>query len=177
MKKLLIFLSLGFISLNTYANNCGGEFQPETGTCRIIGPDGKQILYNSAPPQSRGNAAPPKKIIRHITVNVPSQYGALALDEKTSSLGSSNNHSSLAEAKKAAIRQCGEKGCKVITWVKNGCIAAAGGKVGSKWKLTKAAEERGEAEQIAMSRCRKSGISDCTIVVPETCSIPDISKY
>lgn len=133
--------------------------------------------YNPNCGQNNGATSPPKKIIRHITVNVPSKYGALALDEKTSSLGSSNNQSSLAEAKKAAIRKCGEKGCKVITWVKNGCIAAAGGKVGSKWKLAKAAEERGEAEQVAMSRCRKAGISDCAIVVPETCSIPDTSQY
>lgn len=35
MKKLLVVL-LGLASLNVYANGCGGEYQPATGTCRII---------------------------------------------------------------------------------------------------------------------------------------------
>ena len=51
MKKLLIVL-LGLASLNVYANGCGGEYQPATGTCRIIDSSGRQILYNVGKPQS-----------------------------------------------------------------------------------------------------------------------------
>ncbi|MGN6954432.1 DUF4189 domain-containing protein, partial [Neisseria sp. P0015.S004] len=34
MRKLL-FVLFGLTSLNIYANGCGGEYQPATGTCRI----------------------------------------------------------------------------------------------------------------------------------------------
>lgn len=91
MKKLVLS-SLFLLSLSVYANGCPGQFDPQSGICRFQGHHGELVQYNAAPPQSGNhNATPPKKIIRHITVNVPSQYGALALDEKTSSLGSSNN--------------------------------------------------------------------------------------
>lgn len=175
MKKML-FVLLGFISLNTYAHNCGGEFDPVSGSCRIIGSDGRQIIYNSDPPQSESShqRSTPSKIIRHITVRVPSKYGALALDKSTGAIGDAVGADSLAQAKKAAIRQCNSKNCKVVAWVKNGCIAAAGGKLGKRWELINAAEERGEAERVAMARCKKAGISDCKIVVPEGCSIPDV---
>ena len=54
MKKLLIVL-LGLTSLNVYANGCGGEYQPATGTCRIIDSSGRQIIYNVGRPQSSNN--------------------------------------------------------------------------------------------------------------------------
>lgn len=57
MKKLFVVL-LGLASLNVYANGCGGEYQPATGTCRIIDSSGRQILYNV--PQSKV-AKPTKK--------------------------------------------------------------------------------------------------------------------
>ena len=50
MKKLILIL-LSLTSLNIYANGCGGEYQPATGTCRIIDSSGRQILYNV--PQSK----------------------------------------------------------------------------------------------------------------------------
>lgn len=66
MKKLL-FIFLGLASFNVYANSCGGEYQPATGTCRIIDSSGRQILYNvgtppiiqrSKQPQSRQHQCP-----------------------------------------------------------------------------------------------------------------------
>ena len=56
MKKLLVVL-LGLASLNVYANGCGGEYQPATGTCRIIDSSGRQILYNVGRPQSSNNGS------------------------------------------------------------------------------------------------------------------------
>ena len=43
MKKLLLVL-LGLSSINIYANGCGGEYQPATGTCRIIQADKFYIM-------------------------------------------------------------------------------------------------------------------------------------
>ena len=45
MKKygLILFMML---ACSPYANSCGGQFGPATGTCRIIGPDGSMIIYN-----------------------------------------------------------------------------------------------------------------------------------
>ena len=74
MKKLLAVL-LGFASLDVYANGCGGEYQPATGTCRIIDSSGRQILYNVGSPQSSNNM----NQTRIVNINVPSQYGAWAL--------------------------------------------------------------------------------------------------
>ena len=49
MKKLFfIFFGLGLVSSNTYANGCGGEYQPATGTCRIIDSSGQQIYITLA---------------------------------------------------------------------------------------------------------------------------------
>lgn len=56
MKKLL-FVLLGLTSLNVYANGCAGEYQPATGTCRIIDSSGRQILYNVGSPQSSNNGS------------------------------------------------------------------------------------------------------------------------
>ena len=70
MKKLLVVL-LGLASLNVYANGCGGEYQPATGTCRIIDSSGRQILYNV--PQSK--VAKPTKKIEYVDVHVPSKFG------------------------------------------------------------------------------------------------------
>ena len=50
MKKYGLIL-LMILACSPYANSCGGQFDPATGTCRIIGPDGRMIIYNSAPPQ------------------------------------------------------------------------------------------------------------------------------
>lgn len=177
MMKLL-FILMGLASLNTYANNCGGEFQASTGTCRIIGPDGKMIIYNSTSPQSGSGRSIPKKIIRYTEVEVPPKYGALALNKKTGIGGGAINMNSKAEAKKEAIKRCENGGsnapCKVIVWVKNGCFATA---TNSKNTLFAVAEERGRAEQVAMNRCKAAGASGCRIADHEACSIPDLSKY
>ena len=130
MKKLF-FILLGLVSFNAYANGCGGEYQPSTGTCRIIDGSGREILYN-IPPQSGNTAPPPKKIIYH-DVFVPPKFGAFAYSQKAGHIAGAVNQNSLEAAKREAIKQC-QKGsrntpCKVITWVRNGCMAAAKGKV------------------------------------------------
>ena len=40
MKKYWL-IPLMMLACSPYANSCGGQFDPATGTCRIIGPDGR----------------------------------------------------------------------------------------------------------------------------------------
>lgn len=180
MKKLVLS-SILFLSLNVYANGCPGHFDPQSGICRFQGHNGQMVQYNAAPPQSSNVATTPRKIIRHIEVNVPSKYGALALNTKTGVVSGVLNRNSEAEAKKAAIQQCKantpKASCKLAGMVKNGCLAAASGKIGNTWSLYKAAEKPGLAEQSAMHKCKADGAKDCKIIMPEGCSIPDTSQY
>ena len=120
MKKML-FVLLGLASLNVYANGCGGEYQPATGTCRIIDSSGRQILYNvGSPAQSQP---------RVVNIEVPSRYGAWAANPKTGISGGALEMDSLDAAKREAIKTCElggkNKPCKIYAWVRNGCLAVA----------------------------------------------------
>lgn len=172
MKKLLVVL-LGLASLNVYANSCGGEYQPATGTCRIIDSSGRQILYN-VPSQSNTHTQP-KQII-YYDVKVPSKFGALAFDAKSGHIGGALNQNSKAEAQRAAIKQCGAGNknihCKVISLVRNGCVAAASGKLNKQTRVIGGAAEQGAAEQNALLNCKNVGMTECKIVMPEGCSLP-----
>lgn len=176
MKKLFLMV-LGLASFNAYANGCGGEYQAATGTCRIIDGNGRQILYNVPPPQSGSSTPPPKKIIYH-DVKVPSKFGAIAINEKAGAVAASSNMPSIAEAKREAIRLCESDGryapCKANGWVRNGCIAAASGKKLSKFQLFNGIGTQGQAERTAINHCNKAKASECQIIVPETCSLPQL---
>lgn len=169
MMKNLFLVLLSLYSLNAVAvNPTQGPLQQDSSLC--------SYGYNSN--CNRGQSSiPPQKIIEHVHIDVPSKYGALALDSLTNTIGDSANANSLHEAKELAIRQCSNGGknkhCKAVGWVRNGCMAAAGGKLGKIWKLTQAAEKPGYAEKAAMSKCKALGASNCSIVLPETCSFPN----
>jgi len=174
MKKLL-FILLGLASFNVYANGCGGEYQPATGTCRIIDSSGRQILYNVGTPQSSsgGSVQNSPKVVN---INVPSKYGAWAVNLKTGIAGGALNMDSREAAEKEAIKTC-EKGgrnapCKIGASVRNGCIAVAQGKLGNKWKAFTGIKKPGLAEEEALRKCQASGYSQCTIFAPEGCSMP-----
>ena len=174
MKKLLVLL-LGLASFNVYANGCGGEYQPETGTCRIIDSSGRQILYNVGRPQSSnsGSAQSQPKIIN---IKVPSKYGAWAFNTNTGIAGGALDMDSLEAAKREAIKTCERGGrnapCTLEVWARNGCIAVAQGKSGRKWRLFSVATDPGEAETKALQKCQASGLTQCRIVAPEGCSLP-----
>ena len=164
MRKLLVLL-LGLASLNVYANGCGGEYQPATGTCRIIDSSGRQILYNvGSPTQSQP---------RVVNINVPSQYGAWAINPKTGIAGGALEMNSPAEAKKQAIKTCERGGknkpCKVVIWVRNSCIAVAQGKDGMLYYGT---TPPGMAEAEALRKCQENGALQCRIIATEGCSMP-----
>ena len=171
MKKIL-FVLLGLASLNVHANGCGGEYQPATGTCRIIDSSGRQILYNVGKPQTSNNGSAQSQP-RVINIDVPSKYGAWAVNSKTGLSGGALEMDSRAAAKKAAIKTCERGGknkpCKVLAWVRNGCIAVAQGKDGTLFFGTK---NTGRTEEEALRKCQESGSSQCSIVANEGCSLP-----
>ena len=175
MKKLLL-IALGLASFNVYAN-CPGRYFPDTGICQIQGNNGEVINYNVPPPNS-GNSAPPQKVIIYHDVKVPSKFGALAYSQKTGYLAGSLSQNSLAEAQREAVKNC-RKGsrntpCKAIAWVRNGCIAAAEGKINNKFVVIDGSGPQGTAEQAALQNCRAGGATECRILAPEGCSLPQL---
>ena len=132
--------------------------------------------YNpNCPSGNTTSTPPPKKIIYH-DVFVPPKFGAFAYSQKAGHIAGAVNQNTLAAAKQEAVKQC-QKGsrntpCKVITWVRNGCLAAAKGKVRSGFILSDAAGAQGTVEQAALKNCRERGATECTILQPEVCSLP-----
>ena len=169
----MFVILLGLISLNVHANGCGGEYQPATGTCRIIDSSGRQILYNVGRPQSSNSSQS-----EIVNINVPSRYGAWAVNPKTGISGGALNMSSRALAEKEAIRTCEQGGrnapCIVGAWVRNGCIAVAQGKTGKKLRTFYAIEDPDLAEPTALRKCQAAGAVQCRITTPEGCSLPKI---
>ena len=173
MKKWL-FIILSLISINAYAY-CPGQYFPDTGICQIQGNNGELIHYNSGSDAGVGAvSSPPKK--QRIVVNVPSKYGALAINKKTGISAGYLNATSKSEARKKAIRACENDGkntpCIIAVEVRNGCIAVAQGKLKGKWKTFYAAEEPGLAEKVALKQCIAAGVSDCEITTEDGCSVP-----
>lgn len=98
MKKLLL-IALGLVSFNVNADPTydatRGALQNNSALCG----------YGYNPNCSSGSRStpPPKKIIYH-DVKVPSKFGAIAINEKAGAVAASSNMSSIAEAKREAIR-------------------------------------------------------------------------
>ena len=170
MKKLFL-IALGLISFDANADPTydatRGALQNNSALC--------SYGYNPNCSSGSRSTPPPKKIIYH-DVLVPSKFGAIAINEKAGAVAASSNMSSIAEAKREAIRLCESNGryapCRDNGWVRNGCIAAASGKKSSKFQLFNGIGERGEAERLAINHCNKAKASECQIIVPETCSLP-----
>lgn len=172
MKKLFSMLTGLLIGFNVHANGCGGEYQASTGTCRIIDSSGREILYN-IPNRTPKNS--PQKRIEYIDVLIPSKFGAIA-SSKEGLVAGAINMNSKEEAKKEAVARCernsGGSPCKVVTWVRNGCVAAAKGKLKGKYIVSTAGDEQGKVENTVLKQCKATGAAECQILLPEGCSIP-----
>ena len=176
MMKKLILIFLGLASFNVYANGCPGQFDPVSGICRFQGHNGELIQYNMAPPQS-SNGGSVQISPKDVNINVPSKYGAWAVNPKTGIAGGAHNQDSRAAAEKEAIKTCEHGGrnapCVVGAWFRNGCLAVAQGKSGKKLKTFYGnGANTGQAEPAALRKCQASGSVQCKIVVSEACSLP-----
>lgn len=170
MKKLL-FVLLGLTSLNVYAADptydaTRGALQNNSALC--------QYGYNPNCASSRQRQQ--KQPTEIVNIDVPSKYGAWAVNLKTGISADTVNAPSLEVAKKGAIKACEQGGqnapCVVGAWVRNGCIAVAQGKTGKKLKTFYGIEAPGQAEPSALRKCRASGGVQCKITTPEGCSMP-----
>ncbi|HHX2503906.1 DUF4189 domain-containing protein [Neisseria mucosa] len=170
MKKLL-FVLLGLASLNVCVANptydaTRGALQNDPGLC--------QYGYNSNCGSSgQRQQRQPTEIIN---INVPSKYGAWAINTKTGVSGGAIDMESLEAAKKQAIKACERGGsnapCKIVTWVRNGCMAVAKGKSGKKWTAYTSTLGLGLTENDALRKCQAAGSSQCSIIANEGCSLP-----
>ena len=171
MKKLL-FILLGLASPNIYAADptydaTKGALQNNPALCAYG--------YNSncASGHQPRQQQQPTEIVN---INVPSKYGAWAVNIKTGISADVINAPSLEIAKKGAIKSCEQGGrnapCVVAAWVRNGCIAVAQGKSGKKVKTFYGIEAPGQAEPAALRKCQASGSVQCKITTPEGCSLP-----
>ena len=170
MKKLFLMI-LGLMVSNISIANptydvTNGALQNDPALCS----------YGYNPNCSSGNTAPPpKKIIYHDVV-IPPKFGALAYSQKAGILAGAVNQNSLDAAKQEAVKRCQKSSrntpCKVIVWVRNGCLAAAEGKVKNRFLVTQAGGNQGTVEQAALKNCQDRGGVDCRIIQPEVCALP-----
>jgi hypothetical protein len=170
MKKLF-FVLLGLTSLNVYAADptydaTRGALQNNSTLC--------QYGYNPNCASSRQHQR--KQPTEIVNINVPSKYGALAVNLKTGISGGALDMDSRAAAEREAIRTCEREGsnkpCVIAASVRNGCIAVAQGNKGKILKTFYGMKEPGLAETEALRKCRAAGVSGCKIVVSEGCSMP-----
>ena len=169
--KNLLFVLLGLTSLNVYAADptydaTRGALQNNSALC--------QYGYNPNCASSRQHQQ--KQPTEIVNINVPSKYGALAVNLKTGISGGALDMDSRAAAEKEAIRTCEREGsnkpCVIAASVRNGCIAVAQGNKGKILKTFYGMKEPGLAETEALRKCRAAGVSGCKIVVSEGCSMP-----
>ena len=169
MKKLL-FIFLGLLSLNVYAANLTydatkGALQNNSALCAYG--------YNPNCASPRQSPQQPTEVIN---INVPSKYGAWAVNSKTGIAGGALNQNSRAAAEKEAIKTCEQGGrnapCKVEAWVRNGCIAVAQGNEGKQSRVFPSTTKPDRAEAEALRKCQAAGVPQCKIVVSEACSLP-----
>ena len=170
MKKLL-FIFLGLASFNVYASDptydaTKGALQNNSALCAYG--------YNSNCASPRQSRQQPTEIVN---INVPSKYGAWAVNLKTGISAGSINMDSREAAEREAIKSCEQGGrnapCVVGSSFRNGCLAVAQGRHKGKWKTFYGVDDLGRAEANALNQCHAvSGITQCRITTQEACSLP-----
>ena len=168
MKKLILVL-FGLTTLNTYADVTQGALQNNPALCAYG--------YN---PNCGGNAGgyTPQVRVEHITINHPPKFGALAYSTKKAIFAGAINQNSQSEAEREALKSCrqasGSKDCKVVAEVRNGCVAAAEGRLGRNGFITTpaASATAEETEAKALALCKAEGAKDCKILAYAGCSFP-----
>lgn len=99
------------------------------------------------------------------------RYGAFAVSDQTFAWGSSLDYPSRPSAERDAEKRCakgGAKDCKIALWFYDRCGALAikprdGAKMNGGWGSASAGD-LGEAEEKALSNCRRFGGNGCGIV-------------
>lgn len=119
------------------------------------------------PSPQYGAPAPNRPLPARRWVN---QWGAIAADDKMTTLGSSTGMSSRRKAERDALAKCkarSGRNCEVLEAYGNGCVAVSVGTGQTFWNI---AGDRNNAEAAALSSCR-SRTDQCRIYQSE-CSLP-----
>ncbi|WP_314066886.1 DUF4189 domain-containing protein [Cardiobacterium hominis] len=165
MKKLLLAL-LGISSDAALA--CGGQYDPVSGTCRIVAPDGQMMYYN-APVQGYGSSAyqePPPPQIQYYEVG----YAAIAVNDSNSNLHWTVNANSPEEARKEVLASCQQKdgagaACTVVFGTHEEFFSVTQGQKDGR-KTFFFADGTLSFER-SMADCQAAGMSDCEDIVIE----------
>lgn len=88
----------------------------------------------------------------HAKAPKKSVYGAIAVNRDTRVVGYAYDFKTSQEAKRAALKQCGERKCEVLVSFRNGCAAVATGKDRF---VTMTGATKDEAETKVMRKCGK----------------------
>lgn len=168
MRKLILVL-FGLTALNTYADVTQGALQNNPALCAYG--------HNPNCGGNAGGYAPPQIRVEHITINHPPKFGALTYSTKKAILAGTINQNSQSEAEREALKSCrqesGSNDCKVIIGVRNGCVAAAEGRLGRNFITTPAASATAEeTEAKALALCKAKDAKDCKVIAHAGCSFP-----
>ncbi len=175
MNKFVLTLCLGASSAVSFACSPGIGGGP-SGDPHCMAPIlANDPYYNGS--MNNGQVGRPTKTT---IIYLPSKYGAVAMNLNTGYASGVLDQDSLSNAKKNALAKCKQRdpqgSCKIVSWVRNGCIAAAKGKElnnSGKWKSFYIGTEKGTAEAAALEKCKADpSVSDCQIYFPEGCSLP-----
>ena len=165
MKKLLLAL-LGISSGAALA--CGGQYDPVSGTCRIVAPDGQMMYYN-APVQGYGSYAyqePPPPQIQYYEVG----YAAIAVNDHTGRLHWVTNANSPQEAEASALAHCKQEDgndapCVAVFHTHQEFFSATQGHKDG--KTTSFFADGLLSFERSMADCQAAGMSDCEDVIVE----------
>ena len=162
-KPLLALLTLA----SSAAFACGGQYDPVSGTCRIVAPDGQMMYYN-APVQGYGSSAyqeaPPQ--IQYYEVG----YAAIAVNDSNSNLHWTVNANSPEEARQNVIAACQQAdgasaACTVVFATHEEYFSVTRGYKDGKGTFFFA--DGTLSFERSMADCQAAGMSDCEDVVIE----------
>ena len=174
MNKFVLTLFLGASSAISFACSPGIGGGP-SGDPHCMAPIlANDPYYNGS--MNNGQVGRPKTT----TIYLPSKYGAVAVNPDTGYVSGVLNQDSLSKAKETALAECRKRdsqgSCKIVSWVRNGCIAGAEGKAinpPGHWHSFYVGREKGLAEAVALAKCKAdSSLSNCRIFLPEGSSLP-----
>lgn len=178
MNKFVLTLCLGASSAVSFACSPGIGGGP-SGDPHCMAPIlANDPYYNGSMNNSQGAAQVGRP--KTTTIYLPSKYGAVAVNPDTGYVSGVLNQDSLSKAKETALAECRKRdspgSCKIVSWVRNGCIAGAEGKAinpPGHWRSFYMGTEKGLAEAVALAKCKAdSSLSNCRISLPEGCSLP-----
>lgn len=178
MNKFILTLCLGASSAVSFACSPGIGGGP-SGDPHCMAPIlANDPYYNGSMNNSQGAAQVGRP--KTTTIYLPSKYGAVAVNPDTGYVSGVLNQDSLSKAKETALAECRKRdpqgSCKIVSWVRNGCIAGAEGKAinpPGHWRSFYMGTEKGLAEAVALAKCKAdSSLSNCRIILPEGCSLP-----